>query len=58
MRPWRRDRDAGPGEPAPTAMTNTALGIAIGPSIGMCLSLAIGGADGHSDVVRERFAAH
>ena len=48
MRPWRRDREVGlePAESSDAKMTNTALGVAIGPGVGLPIGLAIAGAQG------------
>ena len=48
MRPWRRTRAVKPApeERVQSKMSNTALGIAVGPGVGLSLGLAIGGAKG------------
>lgn len=48
MWPWRRTRAAklAPEERVQSKMSNTALGVAIGPGVGLSLGLAIGGAEG------------
>ena len=48
MRPWRHDREVGSEatKPKDAEMTNTMLGIAIGPGVGLAFGLALGGAAG------------
>ena len=48
MWPWRRTRAAklAPDATVPSKMSNTMLGIAVGPGLGLALGVAVGGAKG------------